>query len=466
MHANRLEHDSLGEVTIPGNALYGAQTARAAAWSFSGRRLPLAVIHALARIKAAAAHQNGAANRLPQAIAEATERAALEVAEGHHDAQFVVDLFQTGSATSSNMNVNEVVANRAADLLGASRGNQTVHPNDHVNLGQSSNDVMPSAVQLALLDLGSRRLLPALSTLIERCHALADANWHVVRDGRTHLMRATPIRLGQQFRGYATQLTEAADRVREALDHCRALPLGGTAVGTGIGCPPGLAAAVCDEIARRFGLQVHENANHLGVQGGLDRITWLVAAVRTAGTTLYKIVADLRLQASDMLGELTMPALQPGSSITPGKINPVVCEAALMACAQLYGNDAVVAFANSQGQFELNTMLPSVAHNALEAVELLAGAAEVLVHHGLKGLQVTATAGAAVAHNPMLATALAPVIGYDRAAEIARRAAREGLTVLEVARETTDIDADRLAALLDPAKLCGKFGSNAEPEVE
>lgn len=454
----RLERDALGDVPVPADALYGAQTARAAAWSFSPHRMPLAVVHALARVKACAATVHARNGRLPRPVAEAIERAALEVVEARHDEQFVVDLLQTGSGTSTNMNVNEVLARRAQQLLDEQGQPADVHPNDDVNRAQSSNDTVPAAMQLALVAAGEERLLPAIAAAVERLHRLAELHWHELRDGRTHLMRATPVRFGQQFRGYAEQLATAHERLRDALQRCGELPLGGTAVGTGVGCPDGFASECCAELRRRTGLPVREVDNHLQ-QGSLDAVTWLVAGVRSAATTLYKIANDLRWQASDARGELRLPAKQPGSSIMPGKVNPVVCEAVCMACARIVGHDATVAFANSQGQFELNTMIPVVADAALDAVELLASAVGALRRDALVGLEVERAAGERVSHNPILATGLNEAIGYDLASEVAKAAMASGRTVHEVARERTNLDDERLAELLDPARLCGGNGS-------
>ncbi|MBL9080128.1 MAG: aspartate ammonia-lyase [Planctomycetes bacterium] len=455
--ATRTEHDALGSVEVPAAALYGAETARAASWAFTGHRLPLPVVHALGRLKAAAAHANGSAGRLPTDVARAIEQAAREVAAGRHDAEFVVDLFQTGSGTSSHMNANEVIANRAAELLGAPRGSGRVRAHDDVNLGQSSNDVIPSAIRLAALDLGERRLLPALLALAGTLHELASRYWHDLRNGRTHLMAAMPIRFGQQFRGMAERVDHAAARLGAALDACRALPFGGTAVGTGVTCPPGLPAAVCAELGRAFGQRVHETAQHLSAQGHLGALADLGADLRTAAAALYKLVDDVRWQASDALRELAIPDLQPGSSIMVGKQNPVVCEAVLMACAQVFGNDAVVAFAESQGRFELNTMLPVVARNVLEAIELLAGAAVAFRTHVLDGLRVRSEAAAAVAANPILATALMADIGHARAVAVARDAVQRGVPVLDAAR-ATGLDEALLRQRLDPERLCGEFG--------
>jgi fumarate hydratase class II len=462
--STRADRDAMGEVQVPRDALYGAETARAAAWAFTAQRLPAAVVHALGLVKAGAARAHRSAGRLPADVADAIERAAREVADGRHDGEFVVDLFQTGSGTSSHMNANEVIANRASELLGDARGSGRVHAHDHVNLGQSSNDVIPSAIRIAAVLLGERRLLPALARLAADLHALADRHWHDVRNGRTHLMTAMPVRFGQQFRA-AAQLVEAgAQRIAGSLDACRALPLGGTAVGTGVNCPPGFAAALCTELSGLTGTQLRETTQHLPAQQGLGALAWLSADVRAFAATAYKLTNDLRWQASDALHEIELPALQPGSSIMVGKVNPVVCEAALMAFAQVLGNDAVVAFAETQGQFELNTMLPLAAHNVIGALELVAGAATALSAHVLAGLRVRPESATRVAGNPILATALVREIGHDRAAALARAAVAQGVPVLEVARARGLLPVPRLQELLDPARLCGDSGQRREAD--
>jgi len=455
-HPTRTEVDALGAVEVPGAALYGPETTRAAAWRFTAHRMPVAVVHAIARIKAAAARVHRDAGRVPRDVAEAIERAAREVADGRHDEQFVVGLFQTGSGTSTHMNVNEVVANRASELLGVTRG--AVRAHDHVNLGQSSNDVIPSAIRLAAIELGERHLLPAFERLLTSWHELADRHWHDVRNGRTHLMAAMPIRFGQQFRGYAQQLEAVRERLLAAFEACRDLPLGGTAVGTGAAAPPGFAAAVCAMLTTPSGRPVRETTRHLSAQNGLGALLSLANELRGGATTLYKTANDLRWQASDAMGEIELPAMQPGSSIMVGKRNPVVCEAVVMACARVLGNDAVVAFADTQGQFELNTMLPVVAHALTESIEVLAGAATALREHAVSGLQVRPTAAAATARNPILATALLAEIGHERAATIARIAAERNATVLEVARELAGLPEVRLRELLDAERLCGEDG--------
>jgi fumarate hydratase, class II len=444
----------MGSIDVPANALYGAETARAAAWSFTSHRLPLAVVHALGEIKAAAARVNTMTGRLPADLGNAIERAATEVAQGTHDAEFVVDLFQTGSGTSSHMNANEVIAARANQLLGGTR----VHAHDHVNIGQSSNDVMPSAVLLAALRAGEQRLVPALDRSVAALHDLADRHWNDVRNGRTHLMTAMPIRFGQQFRGAAQQLAGCRERLVASLDACRGLPLGGTAIGTGVNCPPGFAAAVCAALGELFGLRVCETSTHLSAQAGLGPLPWLSGDLRTTAAALYKLGNDLRWQAADGLRELQLPALQPGSSIMVGKVNPVVCEAVLMVCAQVVGNDAVVAFAESQGQFELNTMIPVAARNVLESIDLLAGAIEALREHALLGLRLRDEAAREVEKNPILATALVADLGHDRAAEVARAATAQGLPVLAFALQQRLLPEARLRELLDVTRLCGDVG--------
>jgi fumarate hydratase class II len=446
-------------VRVPRDALFGAQTARAIAnFPISGQGIPAAVITALGIIKGACAAVNARDGRLDAGLADAIRRAAAEVAEGKHDRQFPVDVFQTGSGTSSNMNANEVIANRAAELLGEPRGAGAVHPNDHVNLGQSSNDVFPSAVQLALLLVGRDRLRPSMSALAGTLHDFADRTFDMVRTGRTHLMDALPIRVGQQIRGYAQQVELGAQRLEQATAGLCELPLGGTAVGTGANSRPGFGADVCAEIAARHGLPVRETTAHFQAQACLDAVVHLSAALRTFATALYKLTNDLRWMSSSLAGELRLPAVQPGSSMMPAKVNPVICEAVLMACVQVFGNDAVVGFGNSQGQFELATMMPLLARNTVESAMLLANACTILRERCLLGAEITAAASEKVHRNPMLATALAPQIGHEAAARIAKDAAQGGRTVLEVARERTGLDAAVLAELLDPARLCGEQG--------
>jgi fumarate hydratase class II len=465
VNEHRIERDTMGEVRVPASALYGAQTARAVAnFPISGERLSPRVIRALGLIKAAAAEVNAQAGLLDGDRAPAIAQAAREVAAGLHDGEFPVDVFQTGSGTSSNMNANEVVANRANELLGQPRGSVHVHPNDHVNLGQSSNDVFPSAVQIALLGAIDERLLPEMRHLAAALHDFGDRHWDVVRTGRTHLMDAMPIRVGQQFRGYGWQVGDSHRRVQQAAEGLGELPLGGTAVGTGVNGRDGFGEAVCAVLRRERGLDVRETGHHLHAQSGLDAVAQASASMRTFATALYKIANDLRWMASSAYGELLLPALQPGSSIMPAKVNPVVCEAVLMVCAQVFGNDAVVAFGNSQGQWELNTMMPVVGRNAIASAELLASACAVLREKALAGAAVTPAAAARVDRNPILATALNVAVGYETAARIAKAAAAAGRTVREVAAEMTSLSSAELDRLLDPAALCGRWGERRGPD--
>jgi fumarate hydratase class II len=456
---HRIEKDTMGEMRVPEDARYGAQTARAVAnFPVSGQPLPALVVRALGVVKAAAAVVNERQKLLEPELARVIREAAEEVVAGQHDRHFPIDVFQTGSGTSSNMNANEVIAHRANELLGRNKARKAVHPNDHVNLGQSSNDVFPSAVQLALIMAWEEKLRPELSALAAALHDFADRTFDVVKTGRTHLMDAMPIRLGQEFRGYAGHVEAGMERIRQSVEGLRELPLGGTAVGTGVNSRPGLAAAMCREIAERRGFDVRETRNHFQAQAGLDAVVQCSASMRTFATALYKVANDIRWMASSVVGELRIPAVQPGSSIMPAKVNPVICESVLMVCAQVIGNDLAVAFGNSQGQFELNTMMPMMARNALESAVLLASACAILREKCLQGTAPGASAGAAVHRNPILATALNERIGYEAAAAIAKEAAASGRTVREVAAERTGLDAATLDELLDPKRLCGEWG--------
>lgn len=458
----RLEHDTLGAVEVPADALYGPQTARAVAnFPISGRALPAALIQALAEIKAAVAASHGAAGRLPAPAADAIEQAAEEVIRGDWADQFPVDMLQTGSGTSSNMNMNEVLARRAQQLLAAHDAEWDVHPNDHVNLGQSSNDVFPSALHLAALRKLHEDALPAVQALADRFHQLADEHFGSLKTGRTHLMDAMPIRFGQVFRGYAQQCELAAERLRACSPGLAALALGGTAVGTGVNAPEGMADAACARLAERTGLPVHPTQTPFAAQGSMDALTELSGCLRNLATSLYKIVNDLRWMASGPtagLDELAIPAVQPGSSIMPAKVNPVICESALMACVQVQGLDHTVALANSQGQFELNTMLPLIGVNVLDALQLLQASCQNLEQRLLADCAPKEAARARVDRNPILVTALAPAIGYAAAAALGKEALATGRSVRELAEERTDLSGEQLDALLDPARLAGTRG--------
>jgi fumarate hydratase class II len=458
----RVERDTMGEMRVPADAYYGAQAARAKDnFQVSGAGIPALVIRGLGMIKAAAAAVNRDTGKLDGKLADVIGQAAAEVMANRHDRDFVVDVFQTGSGTSSNMNANEVIANRATELLGKPRGSKAVHPNDHVNMSQSSNDVFPSAVQIGLALAVTEGLLPELGRLAECLHGFADRTFGDVKTGRTHLMDAMPIRFGQEFRGYAGQVEAGARRIRAALEDVLELPLGGTAVGTGVNAEPGFAAKVCAHVERTWRLPVRETTNHFHAQSCLDAVVHMSGALRGFASALYKVANDVRWMTSGPLGgldELSIPAVQPGSSIMPAKVNPVICEAVLMVCAQVFGNDSVVAFGNSQGQFELNTMMPVMARNAIESATLLGRACAMLRTRCLEGMEVGARAAALVDKNPILATALNEAVGYETAAKIAKEAARTGRTVREVAQAMTNLPPERLDQLLDPTRLCGDWG--------
>jgi fumarate hydratase class II len=442
--ATRVEHDSMGEVAVPASAKWGATTQRAVEnFPISGQRMDPAVIHALGRIKAAAASVNAQLGVLDADAAAAIRAAADEVAAGGWDDQFPIDVFQTGSGTSSNMNANEVIATLAAEQFG-----QPVHPNDHVNASQSSNDVIPSAIHLAATDGVVNDLIPALVSLAEALEAKADEFADVVKSGRTHLMDATPVTLGQEFGGYAAQVRYGIERVETTLPRVAELALGGTAVGTGINAPPGFAAAVIADLRESTGLPLTEARNHFEAQGAQDSLVELSGQLRTVAIGLYKIATDIRWMGSGPragLAEIHVPDLQPGSSIMPGKVNPVVAEALSMVCAQVIGNDAAVAFGGSQGNFELNIMLPMLARNVLESTRLLASASRLFADRCVRGIAADEGRTREYAEgSPSVATALNPVLGYEEAASIAKQALAERKSIREVVLERGHVDAGRI----------------------
>jgi fumarate hydratase, class II len=447
--AFRIEHDSMGEMRVPGDALYGAQTARAVEnFPISTLRFPRAFIRALALIKSTAARVNGARGWLPAEKAAAIERAAEEVLAGAHDAQFVVDIFQTGSGTSTNMNANEVIG-RLADA----------HPNDEVNRGQSSNDVIPSAMHIAAAQSIHHDLMPAMAHLQESLAGKAREFAAVIKIGRTHLQDAVPMRLGQEFSGYAQQVAASRERIESAMAGIYELALGGTAVGTGLNAEPGFSAAVVAEIARRTGLPFREARNHFEAQASKDTVVFLSGTLRTYAVALTKIANDIRWLGSGPrcgLGELRLPAVQPGSSIMPGKVNPVIAESVLMVCAQVIGYDATITWSGAAGNFELNVMMPVMAYDLLESIELLAAASSNFAERLVQGLEAEQErARAFVEQSLAMGTALAPEIGYERAAELVKEAYRSGRTVREVARERSGIAEERLNELLDPERQSG-----------
>ncbi|HEV2106492.1 MAG TPA: class II fumarate hydratase [Candidatus Eisenbacteria bacterium] len=448
----RMEKDSLGEMRVPARALWGAQTQRAVEnFPISGEPLPAAFVHVLGTIKAAAARVNLALGLLEPGIARAVEQAALEVAEGRWDAEFPIDVFQTGSGTSSNMNANEVIAHRASAASGLG-----IHPNDHVNLGQSSNDVIPTALHVAAVVQIERDLLPALRDLAGVLEDKAKAFHEVIKTGRTHLMDATPIRLGQEFSGYAAQVRHGIARVEATLPDLRELAIGGTAVGTGLNSHPEFGARMAAELGRLCGTAFAETGNHFEAQGAQDGAAWASGALNTVAASLMKIANDVRLLNSGPrcgLAEVTLPAIQPGSSIMPGKVNPVICEAVIQVGAQVMGNHVVVTLGAQWGQLDLNTMLPVVARNLLESIRLLAAVARAFADKALRGLVANEeTCRGYVEISPSMATALNPLIGYDRAAEIAKRAFHERRPVRELAREMTTLTPAEIDAALDPAR--------------
>lgn len=457
----RTERDALGEFPVPRDALYGIDTARAIAnFPISGQRFPLAIIHALALLKAGAARANLQLGLLDPSLAEAIMTAASEVAEGRWDDQFPVDIYQTGSGTSSNMNVNEVIANRANELLGGGpRGvYRPVHPNDHLNRGQSSNDVIPTAIHLAAVRRIREHLLPGLYRLESALQAKANEFDDIVKTGRTHLMDAVPIRLGQEFRGYAGQVERARRRVTAAGEALREVALGGTAVGTGLNTHPEFAGRVLAYVSEVARVQLVETTNHFQAQSAIDGIVEASGHLRATAVALVKIANDLRLMASGPragIGEIELPALQPGSSIMPGKVNPVIPEAVVQVAARVVGNDATIGMCGQWGFFELNTMLPLAGSALLESIELLGNAASVFAEKCVGGIRATARGPQLVEQGLAIATPLALEIGYDRTAELVKLALAEGITVREAARRELGLADAELDRLFDFRRMTG-----------
>jgi fumarate hydratase class II len=456
----RSESDSMGQMQVPANAYYGAQTARAVEnFPISNLRFPPSFIRSLGLIKKHAAATNAALGLLPAKISDSIQLAAQEVADGKWNAEFVVDIFQTGSGTSTNMNANEVIANRAVEIAGGKRGDKSIHPNDHVNRGQSSNDVIPTAIQLTALDGMEHRLIPALVELQIALAEKAAEFDSVLKIGRTHLQDATPIRLGQEFGGYAAQVEHAITHLRGTEQHLGELPLGGTAVGTGINTHPEFAHQTIEALARDTKLTLVEAANHFAAQSSIDILAQTSGALKALATTLIKIANDIRWLGSGPrcgLGEIKLPATQPGSSIMPGKVNPVMCEMLIQVGGQVIGNDAVVTFAGTYGNFELNTMLPVAGYNLLQSIDLLTNASRVFARRCIAGIEADKhKCESNIEQSLAMCTALAPVIGYDRAAKIAKTAHDTGRTVRDVARELSGLDEARLNELLNPKAQTG-----------
>jgi fumarate hydratase class II len=441
----RIERDTMGEVQVPAEALWRAQTQRAVEnFPVSGRGLEPTQIRALAQIKAAAATANAELGVLDAEVATAIVAAAEEVAAGAHDADFPIDTFQTGSGTSSNMNANEVIAT----LAGRRLGGRAVHPNDHVNASQSSNDVFPSSIHVAATEAVVGDLIPALGHLMSTLDANGTEFDGMVKAGRTHLMDATPVTLGQEFHGYGTQIRNAIERLQSTVPRLAELPLGGTAVGTGINTPPRFAARVIELLRHSTGLPLSEARNHFEAQGARDALVETSGQLRTAAVSLYKIANDIRWMGSGPragLRELRVPDLQPGSSIMPGKVNPVVCESVRQVCAQVIGNDAAVAFAGSQGDFELNVMLPVMARNLLESIRILAAVSRLLADRCVAGLVANVEVMREYAEgSPAIVTPLNRHLGYDEAAAIAKQALAEGKTIRAVVVERGHVQSGRI----------------------
>ena len=450
----RIEHDSMGEVRVPFSAKYAAQTQRAVEnFPISGLTIDRRLIRALAMIKGEAAKVNAGLDEVPdvdQTIAAAIAAAADEVAEGQWDDHFPIDVFQTGSGTSSNMNANEVLATLASEKLGQA---DTVHPNDHVNASQSSNDVFPTAMHLAVAEALREDLLPALAHLAASLSRKADEFVSVVKSGRTHLMDATPVTLGQEFGGFAAQISQGAERIEGVLGRVGEVPLGGTAVGTGINAPPAFAPAVIAALAERTGLPITEARDHFAAQASRDGLVEASGLLRVVAVAMVKIANDLRWMGSGPrtgLAEIRIPDLQPGSSIMPGKVNPVIPEAVTQVAAQVIGNDAAVAFGGSQGTLELNVFMPMMAHNLLESIRLLANVSRVFADTCIDGIEADVEQCRAYAESsPSIGTSLNPYIGYEKAAAVIKRAVKENTTIRAIVLEEGLMSDEELTKALD-----------------
>jgi fumarate hydratase class II len=457
--AYRTEKDSMGELKVPAEALYGAQTQRAVDnFQISGLRMPRAFIRALGLVKAACAEANRKLGLMNDVMAEAIVKAAQQVAAGDYDEHFPVDVFQTGSGTSTNMNANEVIARLASEQHGL-----TVHPNDHVNMSQSSNDVIPTIIHVSASLTLAKDLLPALAHLADTLERKAAEMRDIVKTGRTHLMDAMPIRLDQEISAWTAQVRLGIERLESALPRLRQLAQGGTAVGTGINAHPELGRCVAHELSRMTGIPFEPKPNPFEGLSSQDATVEASGQLKTVAVSLMKIANDLRWMNSGPLaglGEIALPALQPGSSIMPGKVNPVIPEAVAMVCAQVIGNDATITIAGQSGNFQLNVMLPVIAHNLLQSVELLAAGARSLADKAVEDFTVNQkNMSQALSNSPILVTALNSVIGYERGAAIAKQAYAEGRPVIDVAREATELSEEELRKLLNPLLLTqGVFG--------
>lgn len=454
----RIERDTMGELAVPLEAYYGVQTARAIEnFPISSLRMPRAVIRAMGMIKRAAATANQSLGLLDKKPADAIKQAASEVIDGKLDAEFPVDIFQTGSGTSTNMNTNEVISNRATELLGGARGSKLVHPNDHVNLGQSSNDVIPTAIHIAASEMMQQQLLPALTRLHKALKTKAKEFDKVVKIGRTHLQDATPVRLGQEFGGYARQIELGIQRVEQAQEALSEVALGGTAVGTGLNCHPKFSSKVMAIISEETGCSFKEAKNHFEAQSAQDSLVEASGYLRTLAVSLMKIANDIRWLGSGPrcgLGEINVPETQPGSSIMPGKVNPVIAESVTMVCAQVIGNDVTVTVGGQAANFELIVMMPVMAYNLLQSIELLATASNNFSAKCIEGINANEERCQSLIEESLaMCTALAPEIGYEAAAKLAKEAYKSGKTVRQVAKEQKVLPDRRLAELLDPWRM-------------
>ena len=456
--STRIERDTMGELAVPAEAYYGVQTARAIEnFPISPLRMPRSVIRAMGLIKRAAAVVNHSLGLLDKKPAEAIKQAATEVVEGKLDAEFPVDIFQTGSGTSTNMNTNEVISNRATELLGGARGSKLVHPNDHVNLGQSSNDVIPTAIHIAASELMEQQLVPALTRMHKALKGKAKEFDQIVKIGRTHLQDATPVRLGQEFGGYARQIELGIQRVKRAQEALSEVALGGTAVGTGLNCHPKFSAKVMAIISKETGCSLKEAKNHFEAQSAQDSLVEASGHLRTLAVSLMKIANDIRWLGSGPrcgLGEINLPETQPGSSIMPGKVNPVIAESVTMVCAQVIGNDVTITVGGQAANFELIVMMPVMAYNLLQSIELLVTASSNFSVKCIEGIKANEERCKSLIEESLaMCTALAPEIGYEAAAKLAKEAYKTRKTVRQVAKNQKVLPDKRLAQLLDPWRM-------------
>ncbi|MEX0762230.1 MAG: class II fumarate hydratase [Dehalococcoidia bacterium] len=454
----RRERDSMGELEVPADAYYGANTQRARLnFPISDLRFSRSFIRAIGQVKQSAAVVNKDLGVLDPKLADAIIDAAQKVIDGKYDDQFVVDIFQTGSGTSTNMNTNEVISNVANEALGGGLGTrQPVHPNDHVNKGQSSNDVIPTSIHLAAAVAIKDELLPAMEELEQALREKSEEFWSVIKTGRTHLQDATPIRLGQEFLGYAGQVELGRKRVEKALAELSVLALGGTAVGTGVGMHQQFASAVIARLRELTGLDLGETSNHFQAQSTLDAVVEASGSLKTVAVSLLKIGNDVRWLGSGPragIGEIMLPEVQPGSSIMPGKVNPVIAESLTMVSAQVIGNDSTITIAGQSGNFELNVMMPVAAYNLLQSIDLLTAACRNFARQCVTGLEATTKGPEMVEQGLAICTALAPIIGYDAAASIAHKAAETGETIKQVALRETDLSSEELDRVLDPSTM-------------